>query len=288
MGCIYIIINLLNWKIYIGKWEGKNVKNRWDQHKRGNRSNQHLYRSIEKYGIAHFYFGVLHENVPKEFLGDLEKQEIARYNCNSCRGGWGYNLTDGGDGVFGWKASTEQRRKNSEAKKGKTLSEEHRRGISEGMKGKTLSEEHRRNLSEALQGEKHPNYGKSLSVEHRRKISEALTGDKHPNYGKVIPDETRHKQSEAQKGKPKSKEHCRNISRGLKGKPHSKERCLNISEARRSPEYNEAYNFFCILPSDMSIKEKRKHLYTKYSEIKKGTIRYWVRQWQSADTQGIA
>ena len=285
MGYIYIIINLVNWKVYIGKWKGINVEDRWEQHKRGNRGNQHLYKSINKYGVEYSYFGILHENVPYETLNDLEIEEIAKYNCNSCRGGWGYNKTDGGDGVLGWKASKEQRRKNSEAKMGKSLSEEHCRRISEGLKGRTYSDEHRRNLSEVLKGDKNHNYGKPLSEAHRQSISDALKGEKHPNYGKIASNETCRKLSKALKGKPKSNEHRRNISEGLKGKPLSEKRRRRIAEARRSPEYDEANEIFLSLPLEMHIKEKRKQLYAKFPEIKKGTIRYWVRQWLSAEAE---
>ena len=55
--------------------------------------------------------------------------------------------------------SEETRRKQSEAKKGKTLSEAHRHKLSEAHKGIEFSESHRINLSKALTGENNAGYG---------------------------------------------------------------------------------------------------------------------------------
>ena len=63
------------------------------------------------------------------------------------------NLTDGGDGASGLIFSEEQKRKMSEAKKGKYLgrifSEETKRKISEAHKGRIFSEETKRKMSES-------------------------------------------------------------------------------------------------------------------------------------------
>ena len=53
MGWIYILVNTINGKVYIGKWTGKRIEHRRDQHKRG-QGNQHLYRAIQKYGWENF------------------------------------------------------------------------------------------------------------------------------------------------------------------------------------------------------------------------------------------
>ena len=254
MGCLYIIINLRNWKVYIGKWKSMKVEYRWNQHKKGN-GNEHIFNSIKKYGVEYFYFGVLYENVPHEFLGDLEKKEIARYNCNSCRGGWGYNKTDGDEGTSGWKASVEQRRKNSESRMGKSLSEEHCRNISEGRKGIIFTEEHLKNLSNAkIRPEYDEAHDMFFSFPSDMPVMEKCERlyAKHPN----IPKGTIYTWT-------------------LKWCPRPRQ---------RKPEYDEAKCFFfLLLPPDMPVSEKRQQLYAKYPNIKGRTIRYWVRQWQSID-----
>ena len=104
----------------------------------------------------------------------------------------------------GQKATTETRRKISEAMKGKFAGEKHpmygkhlaeetRRKLSEANRGKKLSEEHRCKLSEAHKGRKH-------SEEHRRKNSEAHKGKPSGNKGKKASEETRRKLSEVHKG----------------------------------------------------------------------------------------
>ena len=99
MGVIYMFTNLINLKRYVGKWSGDIMK-RYRDHING-RGSIPLKRAIDKYGIHHFSFDILHENIPHEFLSYLETQEIAKYNCNASRsGGHGYNLTDGGDGML--------------------------------------------------------------------------------------------------------------------------------------------------------------------------------------------
>ena len=62
---IYQIINLINFKSYIGS--SKNIQNRWNQHKSmlkyKNHHSPHLQRSWDKYGKNNFKFIVLEENV---------------------------------------------------------------------------------------------------------------------------------------------------------------------------------------------------------------------------------
>ena len=83
------------------------------------------------------------------------------------------NLTDGGEGLVGFKHSEESRRKmrfsnRGKAKSGHKLSAEHRQKLSDAHLGKTLSEEHRAILSEAQKG-------RVVTAETRAKISAALT-----------------------------------------------------------------------------------------------------------------
>ena len=218
--------------------------------------NQHLYRAIQKYGWDNFIFDTLHENVPKEKLNELEKQEIARFDCNSCRGGWGYNKTDGGDGILGHMQSAKVRKKMSDGQKGK---KNHNFG-------KTLSAEQRQKMSEARKGkytgEKHPMYGRSPSPEVRQRISEKLKGRK-------LNVETRQKMSEARMGEKNPNY----------GKSPSTEQRRKLSEAGRRPEYTQAHWSF-VLSGSIGVIEKRQQLYVEFSNVPKRTIRKWVSQWQ--------
>lgn len=179
MGWIYIFFCLVDYKVYIGKWSGRRIEYRRNKHINGH-GNQHLYRAIQKHGWENFIFDVLHENVPKEKLNDLEREEIARFNCNSCRpGGWGYNKTDGGEGTVGFVQSAEHRQKLSKALKGENNPMFGKPGWNKGKPGNSHSVEARQKISDALKGESNPNYGKPRSAESRRKQSIAM---RHPEY----------------------------------------------------------------------------------------------------------
>ena len=238
MGSIYLIRNTVNGKCYIGQTY-RDVETRvFKEHLRGHPSNCRLLsNAVKKHGANNFTYEILHDGIIPEFLDDLEREAIEKFNTIAPHG---YNLTTGGNS--GGSPSEETRRKISTTLKGKTFSEETRRKISEANKGRKHSEEFRRKLSEANTGENHPNYGKSLSEETRRKISEAHKGKKRrplseehrrkisrANTGRRRSEETRRKMSAHQK----SPEHCRKISEAKKGQKYSQEAYRNIAEANR-------------------------------------------------------
>ncbi len=286
MGSIYKITNTLNGKSYIGQTRHDAVKTRIRDHLRG-KGSQPVKDAIEKYGQDAFTFEILHDGIIPEFLDDLEKEVIAKFNTVSPHG---YNLTEGGEGGSHCEIT---RQKLSEINKGKKHSEETKRKLSEAHqgqipwnKGKTHSEEAkrkmsennpmkrpevRRKLSEANKGKKRS----PLSEEQRRKLSEA-------NKGKVLSAETRRKISKANKGRVLSAETRRKISKAQKNMSHSEEAKRKISEAKRSPYYKDAHSFFSSLPSDMCLKKKRNLLYENFSDVvDTRTIRRWIRKWNS-------
>lgn len=142
---IYIIVNKINGRVYVGKTEvGFNT--RWQYHKcalhGGYHSNRHLQNAWNKYGEKSFKFLKL-EYCHIEELNERERHHIAIYKAR----GLAYNLTDGGEGSLGLSPSIETREKLSLVRKGKN----YRKGIkhtpeskikmSIAMKGKTKSKE---------------------------------------------------------------------------------------------------------------------------------------------------
>lgn len=163
----------------------------------------------------------------------LEKYCIALYGRIDNNTGILRNMTDGGDGVSGYKHlpetikkfrnaaknrpsswagkkhSLQSRVKMSQSAKGRNLTEETKRKIGDRHRGRKKSEEARQKLIEFRTGQKH-------SDETRQKISQnrkgKATGEKNsqwgkkgelsPNWGRVTPESTRRKISEAKKGKP--------------------------------------------------------------------------------------
>jgi group I intron endonuclease len=120
----YKITNLVNGKIYIGKTA--NIRKRWNGHKTAaNTQNPNdysiLHRAIRKYGANNFSIEQLSEHtIEKEALAQ-EQVFIAQFQAKDRN--IGYNLTDGGDGISGYKLTPEQRKKLSIARKGQFIGE---------------------------------------------------------------------------------------------------------------------------------------------------------------------
>lgn len=97
MGSIYIITNLINNKVYIGKTV-RLPEERFKEHIRDARSNKcknsKLQRAINKYGSENFVMTVIESNISNDELSQKERDYIRLYNSYYD----GYNTTFGGDG----------------------------------------------------------------------------------------------------------------------------------------------------------------------------------------------
>lgn len=108
---------------------------------------------------------ILHENLEWEEACKIEKELIAFYGRKDIGTGILRNLTDGGDGVQGYRLTEETKKKLSELNKGenspkygKKTSEETKKKLSEANKGRKLSEETKKKMSEAKKGKNNNNY----------------------------------------------------------------------------------------------------------------------------------
>lgn len=208
--CVYIHTCKINNKSYVG------ITNQVPEKRWG--TNGHRY--LEKYSngkfvqpvfaralIAHpdwnndWEHYIFADHLSEEEAKSIEIKLIATLKTNVCRYGseYGYNCTDGGEGVSGRTVSEETRVKISESHKGEKNP----------MYGVSLSRE--KNGMYGRTGEKHPNYGKHLSEDTKRKISVS-------NSGRKASEETRKKLSEAGKGRITSDETKRKISVANKGR----------------------------------------------------------------------
>lgn len=148
---VYIIQNLLNNKVYIGKTN--NFDLRLDRHFNvvkngktvGNKTFNLIHKAISKYGKENFIFQVIEEFVNEKESLEAEKFWIEFFRSNVSRFGSdsGYNLTDGGEGISGFLHSEETKMKISSTLKG--------RG-----KGRKFSLETRRKQSLAHKGKSKP------------------------------------------------------------------------------------------------------------------------------------
>ena len=146
-----------------------------------------LWKAIQKYGVVNIKEVILiKEQMEDTRASELEKYYIALYktNVNKYGNAYGYNLTDGGDGVSGIKYTGDQLSRRVEQMRENGLKH----------KGTKLTEEHRKKLSEAKKGKNNPNYGKHLSEETRAKIGKA-------NSRENMTEETRQRRSDSKKKK---------------------------------------------------------------------------------------
>lgn len=96
---IYLITNLINGKVYVGRTSfGREY--RWKQHlynaEQGKR-NLHLYAAMRKYGSENFTLGLLEITESEEEVNASEVKWIASLKSRNRE--FGYNMTAGGDGA---------------------------------------------------------------------------------------------------------------------------------------------------------------------------------------------
>jgi GIY-YIG catalytic domain/NUMOD3 motif len=188
-GIIYLVTNIDNGKIYVGK-STQRLKKRISNHYQNSKiSNSHFYNALKKYPKENFNWEILEEIeienkiLLNEKLNKLEKLYIERFN--STNRDVGYNMTTGGEGCFLMEDVKEKIRKaqigenNSMYKKipwnkglkgymvpwnkGIPCEEETKKKISKNRKGKTA-------------GKNHPMYGKHQTEEAKQKISKSKIG----------------------------------------------------------------------------------------------------------------
>lgn len=188
---IYVITNDINSKAYVGLHAGTDLRKRWSNHLASARMGEScaLYNAIRKYGESKFHITAVWSGyISPDKLKILERYYI---RCFQTMKPNGYNLTQGGDGSFGFKHSEEHK----QLMRGRFVSDETRQKMSRIHKGKTISERQRKAVAEKMRGNQHL-LGHHPSEETRAKISASGKG-----RGKGIPksEETKRKLSEATK-----------------------------------------------------------------------------------------
>ena len=276
MGWIYIFVNILNGKVYIGKWCGSKVETRRDQHKQGHGS-QHLHNAIQRYGWDNFIFDTLHY-APKEQLADLEKQEIARFDCNSNQGGWGYNKTNGGDGFDSETVGKMSRQRVADGTHNFLDSEfqreSNRKRVEEGTHHFLGGDINRKRVEEGT----HNFLGGEIQ---RKRIEEGTHNFLEREFREI------QRKIARESNRKRVEEGTHNFLEGEITRESNRKRVeegthnlLRHNNPKARPEYMQVYwEFITLFP--LGIKEARKHLYEKFDDIPKNTICYWTRKWQT-------
>lgn len=227
-GYIYMTINVLNGKRYIGQKKSNKFLTKYEYAGSG----KLLWRSINKYGIDNFAIELLDTANSKEELNRKEIYWIEYYDAvddpmfyNILRGGKGgditVKMTENEYNTFRKRISEHNKGRDNSGKKngfyGKHHSNEVRMKISYCMRN--LSEESKRKMSDNhadisgknnpmygvhRYGENNPFYGKKHTEESKKRISESMSGENNPNYGKHRSEDTKSKISKALKGKKRN------------------------------------------------------------------------------------
>lgn len=160
---IYLHVNKINNKVYVGITKHSNPELRW---RCGYKNNPYFNYSIKKYGWDGFDHIVLFRNLPKEIACKLEVKLISRYR----KKGICYNIANGGEGSIAMSESTRNKlRKYNRIEK--------QRIIALHMWETRSKEEVSTSLKpyQYKAGSLHPNYGKSISNIHKDRIKVALS-----------------------------------------------------------------------------------------------------------------
>lgn len=143
---LYVHINKINGKKYVGITSKEKVEHRWESGC-GYKENPHFYSAIEKYGWDSFEHIVMYSGLSFDDAIFLEKLYIRIWNLNDRN--FGYNMTTGGEGTPGYHPSEETRKKLSIARMKENLSEETLKKRSDGLRGRKFSDAHKRKIGDA-------------------------------------------------------------------------------------------------------------------------------------------
>jgi group I intron endonuclease len=202
LGCIYLITNILNRKMYVGQHHLPVPDRRWSQHlatsKRGG-SNYALYNAMRKHGADNFICETL-------------------YTCDQSKLGYYEEFFADLLHTYVWDASPGYNtvRCGSKPRLGVISSEETRRLLSISHIGKTRSRESLDKASKSMRLQRANN--PEMWAWASKKTGEKLKGRSNADWGSFTP-ERNAKISAKLTNVPKSEEHRRNAMRALKPGP---------------------------------------------------------------------
>ena len=144
---VYMHVNKINQKKYIGVTKQDKPEYRWGINGVNYQESPHFYAAIQKYGWDNFDHIVLAEGLSKEEACQMEIKLIAQYNTQDKE--YGYNILAGGTAPSIPQETRDKIAKGLIGNKngfGKPCSEEKKKKISDAQKGRKFSEERKQSL----------------------------------------------------------------------------------------------------------------------------------------------
>ena len=264
---IYKITNRVNGKCYIG--QSQDIATRFREHRYLLRQNKYGNRKIQnawnKYGEENFIFEILEECMIEE-LDEKEIKYIKEYDshCN------GYNNTDGGDGVRGWKHSDEFKKKMSLSNQlnPRIPSQEQIERLIEYNKTRDYhhSEETKKKIGNAHRGLK-----ASKKAKENMSIAQKKAWKNDTNRREASSKRLRENNPVNTMTEEKKKQVAEKIKRANTGKKRSAETCKRIGDLNRNSKYmtNGKVN--------KRVKEKDFQLYLDKG-FHFGRTKYWLKE----------
>ena len=174
--CIYMYINKINGKRYVGQAVDFNRRHR--THNLKSTDKFLIDRAFNKYGEENFEIVILKKDLQTQCLLNFwECYYIEKYNTLASNNK-GYNISNGGHNGNAFAGKTDEEMLNFKQK------------LSNAMKGKYHTEETKRKMSKLKIGENHPMYGKhrteETKIKQRNSMKGKYSGDKHPRARKIV------------------------------------------------------------------------------------------------------
>ena len=164
---IYIWTDASNGMQYVG-WS-VDMNRRIKRHYKCTRSCPYFHASLAKRPDQFSVLMIDYPNLTSEQLKVLEISYIKALGTNMPNG---YNMTEGGDGITGYRHTQEFKQKLSKDRKGIPKPKSVRLAVAESNRRRTQSAETRKKIGDSLKGRIH-------TEETKQKISESQKGDKH-------------------------------------------------------------------------------------------------------------
>jgi hypothetical protein len=212
------------------------------------RAHQKKSRSIHWKNIVkkHGYKVIIsHFDIIWEEACVIEKYLIDFYGRIDLNNGTLCNLTEGGDGIYGYRFTEAQKQNVSKSMKGRVISESDRLNLSKANKGKKPSENCIKAIifkktgvkqsNETIEKRRQSNLGRKFTDEVKIKFSKSKMGEKNPFYGKKHSKEFNIENGQriklALSNEETKKKHVDGIRRAMHDKEFLKRRGLAISAA---------------------------------------------------------